>query len=74
MTGPGLAAGGLADGELLLGELNCVGCHQAPPAVKESLFVKQPPLLGQGGPGEQSEAAMHAHGSGENPPAPTMES
>ena len=49
VTGPGLAAGGLADGELLLGELNCVGCHQAPPAVKESLFVKQPPLLGHVG-------------------------
>ncbi|MEC8896466.1 MAG: hypothetical protein VX675_09105, partial [Planctomycetota bacterium] len=49
VTGPGLVAGGLADGELLLGELNCVGCHQAPPRVKEALFVKQPPLLGHVG-------------------------
>lgn len=49
VTGPGLAAGGLADGELLLGELNCVGCHQAPARVKDALFVKQPPLLGHVG-------------------------
>ena len=49
VTGPGLAAGGLGDGGLLLGELNCVGCHQAPAAVKEGLFVKQPPLLGHVG-------------------------
>ena len=49
LTGPGLAAGGLADGEMLLGELNCVGCHQAEGKVREALFVKQPPLLGHAG-------------------------
>ena len=49
VTGPGLAAGGLAEGEMLLGELNCVGCHSASEQTRAGLFVKQPPLLGDVG-------------------------
>ncbi|MEE3199208.1 MAG: PA14 domain-containing protein, partial [Planctomycetota bacterium] len=49
VTGPGLEVGGLSEGEMLLGELNCVGCHEAGDQVKDSLFVKQPPLLGDVG-------------------------
>lgn len=48
-TGPGLAAGGLSEGEMLLGELNCVGCHSASEQARAALFVKQPPLLGDAG-------------------------
>ena len=49
VTSPGLSAGGLSEGELLLGELNCVGCHQADEKTRAGLFVKQPPLLGHVG-------------------------
>ncbi len=49
VTSPGLEAGGLSEGEMLLGELNCVGCHKVSDQVKENLFVKQPPLLGDVG-------------------------
>src|SRR2546421_12272973 len=36
-------------GELLLGELNCVACHQAEASVKARLASKQAPLLAQSG-------------------------
>ena len=49
VTGPGLEVGGFSEGEMLLGELNCVGCHRASDQVKDGLFVKQPPLLGDAG-------------------------
>ena len=49
LTGPGLSAGGLAEGEMLLGELNCVGCHVASNEVRGRIFAKQPPLLGDVG-------------------------
>src|SRR5436305_10581380 len=34
-------------GELLLGELNCVACHQADATIKRRLASKQAPVLGQ---------------------------
>ncbi|HMC27116.1 MAG TPA: PA14 domain-containing protein, partial [Verrucomicrobiae bacterium] len=34
-------------GELLLGELNCIACHQADAATKARLAPKQAPVLGQ---------------------------
>jgi mono/diheme cytochrome c family protein len=40
---------GVALGEVLLGELNCVACHAAEPSVKDRLKSKQPPLLGEAG-------------------------
>ena len=49
LTGPGLTAGGLAEGEMLLGELNCIGCHAASNEVRGRIFAKQPPLLGDVG-------------------------
>ena len=49
VTGPGLEVGGHSEGEMLLGELNCVGCHQADQKVQDGIFVKQPPLLGDVG-------------------------
>jgi len=49
LTGPGLTAGGLAEGEMLLGELNCVGCHVTSNEVRGRIFAKQPPLLGDVG-------------------------
>lgn len=39
----------LDQGELLLGELNCVACHEADAAVKKRLASKQAPLLGAEG-------------------------
>ena len=49
LTAPGLTAGGLAEGEMLLGELNCVGCHVTSNEVRGRIFAKQPPLLGDVG-------------------------
>jgi mono/diheme cytochrome c family protein len=40
---------GVAPGEVLLGELNCVACHAAGPKVGDRLKSKQPPLLGEAG-------------------------
>ncbi len=41
------AAGvGVAAGEVLLGELNCVACHEASPKVRERLSPKAGPVLG----------------------------
>lgn len=37
-------------GELLLGELNCVACHQASPEVRQRLDSRRAPLLGGEGP------------------------
>ena len=37
------------DGLTLLGELNCVGCHQAEDAVAKGLLTKQPPILSEVG-------------------------
>ncbi len=36
-------------GEILLGEMNCVACHEAAPAVKERLASRQSPRLGASG-------------------------
>ncbi len=36
-------------GEILLGEMNCVACHEAAPAVKERLASRQSPRLGAEG-------------------------
>jgi len=46
ILGPQAAAAPALDtGQLLLGELNCVGCHQADAAVRARLTSRQPPLL-----------------------------
>jgi cytochrome c2 len=46
----GFAVGeGVDPGELLLGELNCVACHQATDATIARLSSKQGPILGEGG-------------------------
>ena len=36
-------------GEILIGEMNCVACHEAAPAVKERLASRQSPRLGADG-------------------------
>lgn len=41
--------GGVNVGELLIGELNCVACHQANESIEQRLSSKQGPLLGSGG-------------------------
>jgi mono/diheme cytochrome c family protein len=46
---PEVQVDGVAPGEVLLGELNCVACHAAEPPVKDRLKPKQPPLLGEAG-------------------------
>ncbi len=40
---------GVDGGQLLLGELNCVACHQASSAVQSHLFSRISPALGAGG-------------------------
>ena len=48
----GLAASAVAiiePGEILIGELNCVACHEAAPGVKERLASRQSPRLGANG-------------------------
>ncbi len=40
---------GVNGGELLLGELNCIACHQTEAAVNARLFPRQSPPLGEGG-------------------------
>ena len=40
---------GFTEGELLLGELNCVVCHTAPPAIRQRLNSRGAPVLGAGG-------------------------
>lgn len=50
-AGPGHAVPGVNAGELLMGELNCVSCHQADAAVKARLNSKAAPKLGAGGMG-----------------------
>ena len=52
--GEGLAhfaprGGGFSEGELLLGELNCIACHPAGPAVTARLNSRGAPLLGAEG-------------------------
>lgn len=50
ILGPRVAAPpAVSRGELLLGELNCVACHDAPAAVKERLFSRSAPVLGAAG-------------------------
>lgn len=46
---PEASVDGVAPGEVLLGELNCLACHAAAPPVRERLQPKQPPLLGEVG-------------------------
>jgi cytochrome c2 len=46
------AIGGLAEitpGEILISEMNCVGCHDAPAAIKTRLASRQAPRLGTEG-------------------------
>ena len=43
------ARGTVEPGEILLGEMNCVACHEAAPAVKERLASRQSPRLGEQG-------------------------
>src|SRR5207253_3334779 len=45
----GATLDGVDSGEILLGELNCVACHQAGEAIKARLASKKPPLLGDVG-------------------------
>ena len=40
---------GVSPGELLIGELNCVACHQAEASVKTRLFSRESPRLGETG-------------------------
>src|SRR5260221_462312 len=40
---------GVRIGELLLGELNCIACHQASDPVKARLLSKDSPRLGEAG-------------------------
>jgi len=40
---------GIQNGELLLGELNCIACHQANDPVKARLASKESPRLGEAG-------------------------
>ena len=44
---PGFAKAGLEKSELLLGELLCAECHQAPDAVRERIASKSAPYLGE---------------------------
>src|SRR5207248_1354212 len=48
----GLACGAhaaIGEGEILIGELNCAGCHHASDAVKERLASRKAPRLGEHG-------------------------
>jgi mono/diheme cytochrome c family protein len=50
VLGPAVATAPRVDaGELLLGELNCVACHQASDAIKARLAPRQAPRLGEAG-------------------------
>lgn len=50
ILGPRLASPpAVSRGELLLGELNCVACHDAPDAVKQRLLSRSAPVLGPAG-------------------------
>src|SRR5258707_9110109 len=52
LLGPATALlSGVSPGELLLGELNCVACHQAEASVKTRLFSRESPRLGEAGLG-----------------------
>jgi len=46
---PEASVDGVASGEVLLGELNCLACHAAAPPIKDRLEPKQPPLLSEAG-------------------------
>jgi cytochrome c2 len=46
IVGPGIVAAGLANGEMLLGELGCVHCHETDAATLDRIYAKSPPLLG----------------------------
>ena len=48
-VGPTVRATGVSEGELLLGELNCVACHRAPEAVTTRLNSRGAPKLGAEG-------------------------
>src|SRR5207302_211108 len=50
MIGPATApVSGVAEGELLIGEVNCVACHQASAEIKGRLFSRQSPRLSGAG-------------------------
>jgi len=50
IPGPATALpAGASLGELLIGELNCVACHQAEASVKTRLFSRESPRLGEEG-------------------------
>src|SRR5260370_18324996 len=46
---PPFARATLVPGEITLGEMNCLACHEAAPAVAERLASRQSPCLGQNG-------------------------
>src|SRR5579859_2384875 len=46
---PTFARAALVPGEITLGEMNCLACHDAAPAVTERLASRQSPRLGQNG-------------------------
>ena len=48
-VGPLVRPPGVSEGELLLGELNCVACHSASPDVAKRLTSRSAPLLGAAG-------------------------
>lgn len=43
------AQGEITPGEILISEMNCVACHDAPPALKTRLAARQAPKLGPDG-------------------------
>lgn len=48
-AGPLVRPPSVSEGELLLGELNCIACHQAPPEVARRLASQAAPVLGTEG-------------------------
>ena len=68
--------GGVDVGELLIGELNCIGCHQADETLQKRLASKQGPVLGAKGihltPQYIQELLMHPALNGQARTMPDM--
>ncbi|MDA7662356.1 hypothetical protein N8609_03220, partial [Verrucomicrobia bacterium] len=68
--------GGVDVGELLIGELNCIGCHQADEPLQKRLASKQGPVLGAEGihltPQYIQELLMHPVLNGQARTMPDM--
>ena len=68
--------GGVDVGELLIGELNCIGCHQADEPLQKRLASKQGPVLGAEGihltPQYIQELLMHPALNGQARTMPDM--